>query len=127
MYPVSHVTGCSSNGLYPPFHDCGRGHFTTSDEFILFLQLSLSTYTSVPPNQVDLSIHSLHCVEFHLNEYVPAEHSEQVELFIIISPGCQYLNDTLIVSFVGKFRYDTLLLSISLQVAMYSILVSPGM
>ena len=73
----------------------------------------------MPPNHVALSIHSVHCVEFHVNEYVPAEHSEQVELFIIISPGFQYLNDTLMVSFVGKFRYDTLLLSIRLQVATY--------
>ena len=49
-----------------------------SVELALFLQCSFSTNISAPPKQTALFIQFVHLVEFHVNEYVPAEHTEHV-------------------------------------------------
>ena len=92
----------------------------------MFLQYLSSILTLSLPNHTAFSIHDKHSVEFQFNEYVPAIHGLHVELFIIASPGRQNLNDTVMVLFVGRSRYDVLSESIKLQLARYSVLIAPG-
>ena len=97
-----------------------------SVEFRVFLQCLLSITTLSLPDQTALSIHGTHCVEFQFKEYVPALHGLHVELSIMTSPGFQYLNDTVMVSLVGRSKYDTFSESIRSQLAIYSTFVAPG-
>ena len=104
VYPSLHSIGCSLSGSYPPLQDSGFGHRTTSVEFSVFRQYLFSIITLSLPDQIALSIHGTHSVEFQFSEYVPAFHGLHVELSIMTSPGFQYLNDTEMVSFVVRLR-----------------------
>ena len=68
LYPVSHSTGLSSSGLYPPLQDCGLGHSITSVELPSSLQYSSDTTVCDPPRHTALFMQLLHSVEFHVNE-----------------------------------------------------------
>jgi hypothetical protein len=79
--------------LNPPVQASAFGHSTIVVELKVYLQNPLSRLSFVSPKQSASSIQFSQTVEFHSNEYEPADHIAHVTP-VSISPGLQYLKFT---------------------------------